>query len=70
MYGIQVYVRTDVSHDNPEGCAWQEIEISEHPALINISVGASNLVWAVTWDGNTLVRTEVTRNNVYGMTST
>ncbi|GFN78258.1 tectonin beta-propeller repeat-containing protein 1-like, partial [Plakobranchus ocellatus] len=61
-----VYVRTNVNRDNPEGSSWCSISLAQHHGIINISVGASNLVWAITWDGLGLVRTNVSRNNVYG----
>ncbi|XP_035828223.1 tectonin beta-propeller repeat-containing protein 1 isoform X2 [Aplysia californica] len=61
-----VYVRTSVNHENPEGSLWQMLEIGDHMGLINVSVGSSNLVWGVTWDGHALVRNNVTKDNVYG----
>ena len=42
------------------------LDLESHMGLINISVGATNLVWGITWDGNALVRNHVTKDRIYG----
>ncbi|XP_076458825.1 tectonin beta-propeller repeat-containing protein 1-like [Babylonia areolata] len=62
----QVYVRTGVWRDCPEGKEWRHIP-GHSMGIINIACGPTGLVWAITWDGHTVVRTHVSRDNVYGV---
>lgn len=38
----------------PEGSSWEEVEVPKEVA--QLSAGPSDLLWAVLWDGNLLVR--------------
>ncbi|KAK6170342.1 hypothetical protein SNE40_018755 [Patella caerulea] len=63
----KVYVRKNVCINCPEGDSWEHIP-TDTLGLVNISVGPTGLVWAVTWDGLVLVRLGINRDNVYGAT--
>ncbi|KAL8561229.1 hypothetical protein ACOMHN_024485 [Nucella lapillus] len=62
----QVYVRTGVCRECPEGQEWRHIA-GHSMGIINMACGPTGLVWAVTWDGHALVRTLVSRDHVYGV---
>lgn len=38
----------------PEGTSWEEVEVPKEVA--QISAGPGDLLWALLWDGNLLVR--------------
>ena len=50
---------------NPEGVSWQEVD-NEGRECTQISLGPSCLLWAVTWDGEVMVRLGITRDNPIG----
>ncbi|XP_070186393.1 tectonin beta-propeller repeat-containing protein 1-like [Littorina saxatilis] len=62
----QVYVRTGVCRDCPEGEEWKHI-VCDNMGIINIACGPTGLVWAITWDGHAFVRTHVSRDAIYGL---
>lgn len=61
----QVFVRSGVSRDCPEGKEWCHINTNGQ-SIINISVGPTGRVWAVTWDGTAYVRIGLSRDCIYG----
>lgn len=58
--------RKGVTQNSPEGESWIHIAAPEKCEGSQISVGPTGLVWAVTWGGEALVRTGVTRENAMG----
>ncbi|XP_014778842.1 tectonin beta-propeller repeat-containing protein 1 [Octopus bimaculoides] len=61
----QVFVRSGVTRDCPEGKTWDHIGTNSQ-SIINISIGPTARVWSVTWDGTAYVRLGVSRDSVYG----
>lgn len=58
-------MRSGVSRDCPEGKEWCHINTNGQ-SIINISVGPTGRVWAVTWDGTAYVRIGLSRDCIYG----
>lgn len=54
-----------MSRDCPEGKEWCHINTNGQ-SIINISVGPTGRVWAVTWDGTAYVRIGLSRDSIYG----
>lgn len=48
----------------PEGTKWEEVEVPKEVA--QLSVGPGDLLWAVLWDGNLLVRTGLSLDSPTG----
>ena len=63
---LQVYCRIGVTRKCPEGLLWKNIETPDDKSMVQLCVGPSGMVWAVTWDGCGLVRTGVSRDNPFG----
>ncbi|XP_041363457.1 tectonin beta-propeller repeat-containing protein 1-like isoform X2 [Gigantopelta aegis] len=60
-----IYVRTNVTRDCPEGEDWQRLN-TDTLGAVDISVGPTGQVWTVTWDGLAIVRLGINSEHVYG----
>lgn len=49
----------------PEGSSWEEVETPKEVA--QLSAGPGDLLWAVLWDGNLLVRTGLSLDSPTGL---
>lgn len=49
----------------PEGSGWEEVETPKEVA--QLSAGPGDLLWAVMWDGNLLVRTGLSLDSPTGV---
>ncbi|KAJ4940331.1 hypothetical protein JOQ06_026639, partial [Pogonophryne albipinna] len=58
--GTLVWFREGIYHLNPEGSVWEEVSLPGE--VIQISCGPGDLVWAVLWEGQLLVREGVSRD--------
>nr|XP_057917268.1 tectonin beta-propeller repeat-containing protein 1 isoform X2 [Doryrhamphus excisus] len=56
----KVWFRGDIYYNNPEGSFWSEIPLPGE--VIQISCGAEELVWAVLWEGQFIVREGISRD--------
>lgn len=56
----QVWFREGICHDNPEGSLWEEMSIPGE--VVQISCGPAELVWAVLWEGQFIVREGISRD--------
>lgn len=61
---IQVWFREGIYHHNPEGSMWEEV--SSPGEVLQISCGPRDLVWAVLWEGQLIVRQGITRDCTKG----
>lgn len=52
----------------PEGSGWEEVETPTEVA--QLSAGPGDLLWAVLWDGNLLVRTGLSLDSPTGVWTT
>lgn len=57
---IQVWFRVGIYHHNPEGSMWEEVSVPGE--VLQISCGPGDLVWAVLWEGQLIVRQGITRD--------
>lgn len=55
-----MWFREGICHDNPEGSAWEEIDLPGE--VVQISCGPAELVWAVLWEGQFIVREGISRD--------
>ncbi|XP_043945647.1 tectonin beta-propeller repeat-containing protein 1 [Protopterus annectens] len=60
----KIFYREDVSHHNPEGASWTQVDSPGE--VIQISCGPFDLLWAVLWEGQTVVREGISRDNPKG----
>lgn len=58
--GVQVWFREGISHHNPEGSCWEEVQLPGE--VVQISCGPGDLVWAVLWEGQFIVREGIGRD--------
>lgn len=65
---LQVWFRTGIRHQNPEGCGWESIQVPREVA--QVGAGPKDLLWVVLWDGQLLVRTGVSKDCPKGLTPT
>uniref|UniRef100_A0A8B9HMK8 Peroxin/Ferlin domain-containing protein n=1 Tax=Astyanax mexicanus TaxID=7994 RepID=A0A8B9HMK8_ASTMX len=65
IQGKQVWFRTGVKQQNPEGTAWENIPVPKE--VSQISAGPGDLLWAVLWDGQLLVRTGISKDCPKGL---
>lgn len=56
----QVWFREGIDHHNPEGSSWEEMTLPGE--VVQISCGPGDLVWAVLWEGQLIVREGVSRD--------
>ncbi len=63
---FQVYCRIGVTRKCPEGLAWKNIDTPDDKAVVQLSVGPTGIVWAITWDGFCAARVGVSRDNPVG----
>ena len=54
VYHPQVWFREGIQPRVPEGCSWEEVGVPKEVA--QLSAGPGDLLWALLWDGNLLVR--------------
>ena len=60
----QVWFREGIHPRVPEGSSWEEVEVPREVA--QLSAGPSDLLWALLWDGNLLVRTGLSLDSPTG----
>ncbi|XP_039544044.1 tectonin beta-propeller repeat-containing protein 1 [Pimephales promelas] len=60
----KVWFRCDINHHNPEGSFWEEVPVPGE--VVQISCGPGDLVWAVLWEGNLMVREGISRDCLNG----
>ncbi|KAK7134549.1 hypothetical protein R3I93_017845 [Phoxinus phoxinus] len=60
----KVWFRCDINHHNPEGSFWEEVPVPGE--VVQISCGPGDLVWAVLWEGNLMVREGIGRDCLNG----
>jgi len=65
-YGAQVWFREGIQPRVPEGVSWEEVEVPKEVA--QVSAGPGDLLWALLWDGNLMVRTGLTLDTPTGNT--
>lgn len=63
----QVWFRCSINHHNPEGSVWEEVPVPGE--VVQISCGPGDLVWAVLWEGDLLVREGIGRDCLKGKCS-
>ena len=63
---LQVMVRQGVDSSCPEGVKWKHVDTPPDADVTSLWVSRTGYVWAVTWDGNALVRIGVSRENPTG----
>lgn len=56
----QVWFREGIYHHNPEGSLWEEVPLPGE--VVQISCGPGDLVWAVLWEGQLIVREGIGRD--------
>uniref|UniRef100_A0A667YA82 Tectonin beta-propeller repeat-containing protein 1 n=1 Tax=Myripristis murdjan TaxID=586833 RepID=A0A667YA82_9TELE len=61
---LQVWFREGIHPRVPEGSSWEEVEVPKEVA--QLSAGPGDLLWAVLWDGNLLVRTGLSLDSPTG----
>lgn len=57
---VQVWFREGIYHQNPEGASWEEVLLPGE--VVQISCGPADLVWAVLWEGQLIVREGISRD--------
>lgn len=57
---VQVWFREGIYHHNPEGSLWDEVPLPGE--VVQISCGPGDLVWAVLWEGQFIVREGISRD--------
>lgn len=57
---LQVWFREGICFDNPEGSSWEEVPLPGE--VVQISSGPGDLVWAVLWEGQCIVREGISRD--------
>ena len=62
---MQVWFREGIQHHSPEGTSWEEVTLPGE--VVQISCGPVDLVWAVLWEGQLLVREGITRDCPQGL---
>uniref|UniRef100_A0A671MZE4 Tectonin beta-propeller repeat-containing protein 1 n=1 Tax=Sinocyclocheilus anshuiensis TaxID=1608454 RepID=A0A671MZE4_9TELE len=60
----KVWFRCGINHHNPEGSVWEEVPVPGE--VVQISCGPGDLVWAVLWEGDLLVREGIGRDCLKG----
>ncbi|XP_065098619.1 tectonin beta-propeller repeat-containing protein 1 [Paramisgurnus dabryanus] len=60
----KVWFRSGINHHNPEGSIWEDVLVPGE--VIQISCGPGDLVWAVLWEGQLLVREGIGRDCLMG----
>lgn len=63
-FTLQVWFREGIHPRVPEGTSWEEVEVPKEVA--QISAGPGDLLWALLWDGNLLVRTGLSLDSPTG----
>lgn len=65
-------MRLGVNAECPEGRTWRSmsVDLCGGTGVTEVSVGPCGQVWLITWDGQTLVRTDVSCETPYGQFST
>lgn len=63
----QVWFREGIHPRVPEGSGWEEVEVPKEVA--QLSAGPGDLLWALLWDGNLLVRTGLSLDSPTGQYS-
>lgn len=64
----QVWYREGIHPRVPEGSTWEEVEVPKEVA--QLSAGPGDLLWAVLWDGNLLVRKGLSLDSPSGQPET
>lgn len=64
---FQVWFREGIHPRIPEGTRWDEVEVPKE--VVQLSLGPKDLLWAVLWDGNLLVRTGLSLDSPTGQPS-
>ena len=64
MLWLQVWFREGIQPLVPEGSCWEEVEVPRE--LSQLSAGPGDLLWALLWDGQLLVRTGITLDSPTG----
>ncbi|CAL8138024.1 unnamed protein product [Orchesella dallaii] len=62
----QIYFRSEVSENNPEGSYWHHIEIPKGLEACQVGVSGQGVPFIVTWTGSFLFRTGLTPHNLSG----
>lgn len=62
----QVYFRTNVTVNNPEGSHWQQVVIKKGFEACQVTVSSFGVPFVVSWTGNFLYRVGVTAQNPIG----
>lgn len=57
---FQVWFREGICFSNPEGSSWEEVPLPGE--VVQISSGPGDLVWAVLWEGQFIVREGISRD--------
>ena len=57
---MQVWFREGIYHQNPEGSLWVEVPLPGE--VVQVSCGPGDLVWAVLWEGQLIVREGIGRD--------
>lgn len=52
----QIYYRSGIIREKPEGTNWNQLSISSGEEVLCINAGPTYLIWAITWSGDALVR--------------
>lgn len=55
-----MWFREGIYHHNPEGSLWEEVPLPGE--VVQISCGPGDLVWAVLWEGQFIVREGISRD--------
>lgn len=63
-FSLQVWFREGIHPRVPEGSGWEEVEVPKEVA--QLSAGPGDLLWALLWDGNLLVRTGLSLDSPTG----
>ena len=58
--------REGVCHSCPEGKSWIHVDVPSDLYLVQLSVGPSGLLWAITYDGEAVVRLGISHQNPLG----
>lgn len=61
---MQVWFREGIHPRVPEGTSWEEVEVPKEVA--QLSAGPGDLLWALLWDGNLMVRTGLSLDSPTG----
>lgn len=67
IFTLQVWFREGIHPRVPEGSSWEEVEVPKEVA--QLSAGPGDLLWALLWDGNLLVRTGLSLDSPTGQHS-